>query len=449
MDVEVKGMASSNLSDPACGLGTQIMVLSNGLTVVAEQMPSVRSVAIGVWVLAGSRHERPEEQGISHFLEHLMFKGTERRSAREIAEVMDQVGGQLNAFTTKEYTCYHARVLDDHLPLAIDVLADMLRSSLLREDDIEREKGVILEEIGMYQDAPDELVHDLFAQALWGEHPLGRSVLGTPATVQSLDRDRVRAYLSSAYTPEGSVVAVAGSFDPERLVGLLEEAFGTWGGDRARYEGPRPVTRVTTMTKAKETELVHVCMGGEGLPLADDGIYSLNIMSNILGGGPSSRLFQEVREQRGLAYSVFSYTSAFRDGGVFAVYCGSGQERIGQAVEVIGDQLRRLASEGVDDVELYRAKEQLKSNITMALESTGARMNRIGRSQLLLNKISPIDEVLTRIQGVTVESIRGLASRFCDPDRLAVVAIGPAPDRLDLRSALKSTVLPLTGTPTG
>lgn len=426
-------------ADPSCLLGTQVIVLKNGLTVVAEPMPSVRSVAIGVWILAGSRHERPEEQGISHFIEHLMFKGTERRSAREIAEVMDQVGGQLNAFTTKEYTCYHARVLDDHLPLAIDVLSDMLRSSLLRPEDIEREKGVILEEIGMYQDTPDELVHDLFAQALWGEHPLGRSILGKPTTVQALDRDRVTSYLSTAYTPGGAVVAVAGSFDPDRLVDLLEQAFGSWGGEHTPYGAEPPGTHVATLTQAKETELVHVCMGGEGLPLVDDGIYALNIMSNILGGGPSSRLFQEVREERGLAYSVYSYTSAFRDGGVFAVYCGSGPERIGQAVEVIGDQLRRMASEGVGEMELYRAKEQLKSNITMALESTGARMNRIGRSQLLLSQVVPIDEVLLKIQNVSVDHIRKLASRFCDPDRLSVVAIGPAPDKLDLRAALRSS----------
>ncbi len=367
-------------ADPSCLSGAQVTVLNNGLTVVAEPMPSVRSVAIGVWMLAGSRHEKPEEQGISHFIEHLMFKGTQRRSAREIAEVMDQVGGQLNAFTTKEYTCYHARVLDDHLPLAIDVLSDMLRASLLREEDIEREKGVILEEIGMYQDTPDEMVHDLFAQALWGEHPLGRSILGTPATVGSLDREKVSSYLSSAYTSGGAVVAVAGSFSPSRLLDLLDKSFGMWGGDRLPQGGEPPGTRVATLTRAKETELVHVCMGGEGLPLADDGIYALNIMSNILGGGPSSRLFQEVREERGLAYSVYSYTSAFRDGGVFAVYCGSGPERIGQAVEVIGDELRRMAHDGVGDLELYRAKEQLKSNITMALESTGARMNRDRKS---------------------------------------------------------------------
>ncbi len=411
--------------------------MKNGLTVVAEPMPAVRSVAIGVWILAGSRHEKPEEQGISHFIEHLMFKGTQRRSAREIAEVMDQVGGQLNAFTTKEYTCYHARVLDDHLPLAIDVLADMLRASLLREEDIEREKGVILEEIGMYQDTPDELVHDLFAQALWGKHPLGRSILGTPSTVQSLTQKRIQSYLKSAYTPGGAVVAVAGSFDPQRLLDLLEQSFGSWGGEHLAGGGEPPDTHIATLTQVKETELVHVCIGGKGLPLADEGIYALNIMSNILGGGPSSRLFQEVREERGLAYSVYSYTSAFRDGGVFAVYCGSGPERIGQAVEVIGDELRRIAGEGVGDLELYRAKEQLKSNITMALESTGARMNRIGRSQLLLSQVVPVDEVLKKIQEVGVDHIRALAGRFCDPGRLAVVAIGPAPDRLDLRAALR------------
>jgi len=421
-----------------CDVGVETWTLPNGVRAVAEYMPSVRSVAIGAWVLAGSRHEPSSVQGITHFVEHLMFKGTARRSARDIAEVMDEVGGQLNAFTTKEYTCFHARVLDQHLPLAADVLSDMLLNSLFRTEDIDREKGVVLEEIGMYEDAPDELVHDLFAQAIWSDHPLGRSVLGVPDTVMCFDRERIIDYLRSAYAPAHAVVAVAGNFDPQSLRGLLEDSFGRWDGPMPARTPAGPRTHLQTLVRSKETELVHVCLGGEALPLGHPDIYSLSIMSNILGGGPSSRLFQEVREERGLAYSVFSYTSAFRDGGVFAVYCGAGPERIGTAMGVVGNELRRLSGSGVTEVELYRAKEQLKSNITMALESTSARMNRIGRSLLLLDEVVDIDAVLQRIERVSLDDIQRVASRFCDPAMLSLAAIGPQLDRLDLRAAVAS-----------
>jgi predicted Zn-dependent peptidase len=408
--------------------------MDNGLTVVAEPIPHVRSVAVGFWILAGSRDEQPHEQGISHLLEHLLFKGTEKRSARQIAETMDQVGGQLNAFTTKEYTCYYARILDEHLPVALDVLGDMIRNPMCREEDIEREKGVILEEIGMYEDAPDELVHDLFVQAVWKNHPLGRSVLGTEETVSALSHRDILRHMAARYAPDNSVMAVAGSFDPAQLTDLLAGAFGSWSARAARGPEGAPVADVATDLRSKDTELVHLCLGGVGLPLEAPGSYALNLLANVLGGGPSSRLFQEVREERGLAYSVFSYASAFRDSGLFVLYCGAGRERIGTAAGVIGAELRRIGREGVSQAELGRAKEQMKSNLTMALESTGARMNRLGRSQLLLGRVVPIDELLHRIQAVTVEEVLGLAARFSDPDKLSLVAIGPQLDELDLRS---------------
>lgn len=399
-------------------------------------MPNVRSVAIGFWVSAGSRDEEPHEQGVSHLLEHLLFKGTERRTARELAEVMDHVGGQLNAFTTKEYTSYYARVLDEHVPVAVDVLSDMLRRSLHREEDVEREKGVIDEEIGMYEDTPDELVHDLFAQAIWRGHPLGRSILGTHETVAGLSRKDIVGHFDARYAPGNSVLAVAGSFEPSQLFGLLEEHLGTWSANGTKPAGTAPEPGVATELVEKSTELVHVCLGGPGLPLEDRGSYALNIMSSILGGGPSSRLFQEVREERGLAYSVYSYTAAFRDAGLFVIYCGAGPERIRTAVQVIGEQLRIMASEGVTETELERAKAQLKSSVTMALESTNARMNRIGRSQMLLGRILPVDEVLQRVQDVTVADVKRLAAQFCDPGRLTLAAIGPQLERLDLRGAV-------------
>jgi len=411
-------------------------VMDNGLTVVAEPIPHVRSVAVGFWILAGSRDEQQSEQGISHFLEHLLFKGTDRRSARQIAETMDQVGGQLNAFTTKEYTCYYARVLDEHLDVAIDVLGDMIRNPTCRAGDIEREKSVILEEIGMYEDAPDELVHDLFAQSIWREHPLGRSVLGTGETIARLQREDILRHMAARYTPDNSVMAVAGSFNPPRLRELLSDAFCSWGATSTRPPETPPVAEVATTMRSKDTELVHMCLGGVGLALEAPGSYSLNLLANILGGGPSSRLFQEVREERGLAYSVFSYASAFRDSGLFVLYCGAGKERIRTAAGVIGAELRRVGREGVSHAELARAKEQMKSNLTMALESTGARMNRLGRSQLLLRRVISLDEMLNRIQAVTVDDVRELAAGFSDLRNLSLVAIGPDLQNLDLRSSL-------------
>ena len=403
---------------------------------VAEAMPAVRSLALGLWVLAGSRHEPEALQGVSHFVEHLMFKGTSRRSAREIAEAMDAVGGQLNAFTSKEYTCYHARVLDEHLALAVDVIADMLMTSLLRADDIERERGVIQEEIGHYEDTPDELVHDLFAQAMWPSHPLGRSVLGTRATVAQLGREEILSYLGSAYGPANTVIAVAGSFDPQELRELLERHFGSWRGGRGCQEDAVPQSCRSTALRSKDTELLHVCLGGEGLSVGHKDVYALSVLSNILGGGPSSRLFQEVREERGLAYSVFAYNTSFRDSGAFVVYCGAGPERIQAALRVLGGELRKICRSGVDSRELYRAKEQFKSNITMALESSGARMNRLGRAMLLSGKVISIDQVLERIDGIELADISRLAGQFCDPERLTLVAIGPDPDRHDLRGAI-------------
>jgi predicted Zn-dependent peptidase len=318
----------------------------------------------------------------------------------------------------------------------VDVLADMIRCSSFREDDVAREKQVIEEEIGMYEDTPDELVHDLFAQTIWQGHPLGRPVLGTRETVNALSRQDILAHFAATCTPLDSVLAVAGSFDQQQVLALLEEGFGGWASAGARAANPPPRPEVATALRPKDTELVHVCLGGPGLPLEHAGIYPLNLMSNILGGGPSSRLFQEIREERGLAYSVFSYTSAFRDSGIFAIYCGAGKERIQTAMRVLGDELRRIGREGVGDVELSRAKEQLKSNLTMALESTAARMNRIGRSELLLQRVVPIDEVLDRIGRVTVDEIRRVADEFCDPERLSLAAIGPDLERLELRPAL-------------
>jgi len=433
---EVRRLDLLEATDWARLPGIEAFALSNGVRVVAEAMPAVRSVAIGLWVLAGSRHEPEALQGVSHFVEHLMFKGTERRSAREIAEAMDAVGGQLNAFTSKEYTCFHARVLDEHLPLAVDVIADMLLASLLRAEDIERERGVIQEEIGHYEDTPDELVHDLFAQAMWPNHPLGRSVLGTRASIAQLGREDILRYLRSAYAAANTVIAVAGNFNPGELRELLERQFGSWRGGGSSREDAVPQSGRSTALRSKDAELLHVCLGGEGLPVGHKDIYALSVLSNILGGGPSSRLFQEIREERGLAYSVFAYTASYRDSGAFVIYCGAGPERIQAALRVLGGELRKICRSGVDARELSRAKEQFKSNITMALESSGARMNRIGRAVLLSGKAISIDQVLERIDRIELADISRLASQFCDPERLTLAAIGPDPDRHDLRGAI-------------
>jgi len=407
----------------------EIAELANGVTVLTEKIPHVHSASIGVWVDVGSRDENDNQAGVTHFIEHLMFKGTQRRSAKDIAEELDAVGGQLNAFTTKEYTCYYARVLDEHLPLAVDLLGDMLFHSRFDEVDIDRERNVILEEIKMYEDAPDELVHDIFAGTIWRSHPLGRPVIGGEQSVRNLSRADLRSFYKQFYIPGNIVVAAAGNFDHERLLEMLNENFGqlTGGKKERHFVVPQPNKQVFCRTK--ETEQVHLCLGTPGLPIDHEKIYVFQLINTILGGGLSSRLFQEIREQRGLVYSVFSYHSSYHDSGLFCVYAGLSKENVREALELIVKEIKDLQKQGVGPAELQRVKNQLKGNLLLSLESVSTRMSRLGKSQLYLGKITPPEEIVRRIMAVTNDDIMELTRNLLKPEDFSLASVGPWNDK--------------------
>jgi predicted Zn-dependent peptidase len=404
-------------------------VLPSGLRVISEQVPGQRSATIGVWVGVGSRDESPALHGCSHFLEHLLFKGTPERSAFDISIALDAVGGEFNAFTAKEYTCFHARVLDEDLPLAVDVLGDMVTSSLITEDDVDAERDVILDEIAMHDDDPDDVAHNLFSALAWGESPLGRPIAGTVASIESMSRDQIRRFYQRHYRPERMVVSVAGNVDHASLVRLVRAAFSR-RGFLDRTADP-VVTRQTNRSRKASTgiaqatrqfEQVNVVLGVQGITRSDPRRFALGVLNAALGGGTSSRLFQEVREKRGLAYSVFSFASQHVDAGLVGVSVGCLPNKLEQVLDVVRAELAKIAQDGIDDEELTRGKGQLKGGLVLGLEDSASRMTRLGKSELVDDELLSIDEVLASIDAVTLEDVRVLASElFSQPEILAVV----------------------------
>ncbi|MFG1999526.1 M16 family metallopeptidase [Spirillospora sp. NPDC048911] len=418
----------------ADGAGTvRRSVLPGGLRVITETMPTVRSAAFGIWAGVGSRDEAPADAGASHYLEHVLFKGTRRRSALEISAAIDAVGGDLNAFTAKEYTCYYARVLDADLPLAVDVVSDMVASSVNRPEDVESERGVILEEIHMRDDDPGDLIHDEFSTALYGDAPLGRPILGTVESINALGRDRIHAYYREHYVPDNLVVSAAGNIDHDEVVRLVAQAFEGHLEGPARPRPPRldgtPQPAVPTVRVVdKDTEQAHVVLGGVGVSRTDDRRFALGVLNAALGGGMSSRLFQEVREKRGLAYSVYSYTSQYADTGVFGVYAGCQTAKVDEVLSICRDEVAKAAAKGITDEELERGKGQLRGAMVLGLEDTGSRMSRIGKSELVYESLLAVDEVLSRIDAVTLDDIRAVAADVLAAPQ-ALTVIGPFGDR--------------------
>lgn len=410
--------------------------LPGGLRVITEEIPTVRSASIGVWVGTGSYWETPANMGISHFIEHMLFKGTGRRSAREIARAIDVLGGTLNAFTSKEHTCYYAKVLDQHLPVAVDVLADMVQRSLFDSADIEKEKSVVIEEIKMYEDVPDDLVHDLFTAAMWQDHALGRPIVGTAQTVQSFSREDVLGYLHQHYRPGNIVIAAAGNIRHQQVVELVSDAFqelcSMGGGGQPWPAAPVEPDRATALVRTKETEQAHLVVGVKGLHQDHEELYALHLLNTVLGGGASSRLFQEIREERGLAYSVYSYQSSYRETGDFAVYAGASPAAMEQVLDLIMKGLRAAGEQGTTAEELSEAKEQLKGQIMLGLESTSGRMSRLGRGELSLGRVLTPDEIIRRIDGVTAEQVHELARRLFLQEPLVLSAVGPVAETLNL-----------------
>lgn len=383
----------------------------NGLRIVLEHIPAVRSVTIGIWVLTGSRNETEQNNGISHFLEHMFFKGTKTRSAKDIAEAFDAIGGQVNAFTSKEYTCFYAKVLDTHKELALNILADMFFNSAFDEVEMEKEKKVVLEEIKMYEDTPDDIVHDLLARASYGDHPLGYPILGTEDHLKTFKPDAMREYVEQCYIPDNVVVSVAGNAD-QAFVDKIDGYFGAYQSDHKRAEIVKPTFFTNKIERIKDTEQAHLCLGYDGLAVGDEAIYSLIIMNNVLGGSMSSRLFQEVREQQGLAYAVFSYHSSFLDNGLLTIYAGTGKDQLPLLKDTIDRTMETLITDGLTNRELTNSKEQLKGNMVLSLESTNSRMSRNGRNELILNHHRTLDDMIQEIDAVNHESIRAVIERI-------------------------------------
>ncbi|KQY63878.1 MULTISPECIES: M16 family metallopeptidase [unclassified Nocardioides] len=414
-------------------------VLPGGLRVVTEQMAGVRSACIGVWVGVGSRDETPTLHGASHFLEHLLFKGTRERSAMDISVALDAVGGEFNAFTAKEYTCFHARVLDHDLPLAVDVIGDMITNSTLTSDDVEAERDVILDEIAMHDDDPDDVVHNLFAAQAYGDTRLGRPIAGTEASIDALTRTQISRFYKNHYRAGNMVVAVAGNLDHATVVRQVRTAFGR-NGFLAGNDVPRaPLIspsarklRAGTISAHRPIEQVNVVLGVNGLTRSDERRFALGVLNTALGGGTSSRLFQEVRERRGLAYSVFSFASHHADAGMVGVSVGCLPDKLDQVLDVVRDELRKVAAHGITAEELDRGKGQLRGGLVLGLEDSGSRMSRIGKAELVHDELLSIDEVLARIDAVTLDDVRILAAElFAQPEVLAIVgpetAEEPAP----------------------
>lgn len=398
-------------------------VSNSGLRIVLEELPHVRSVTIGIWVLAGSRNETIDNNGISHYIEHMLFKGTKTRSAKEIAEAFDSIGGQINAFTSKEYTCYYARVLDTHKEYAIEILADMFFNSVFDEEDMEKEKDVVYEEIKMYDDAPDDIVHDLLAKASFGDHPLGYPILGTEKQLKTFSKETIRDYMNERYTPDNIVISIAGNVD-DSFIPTVEGYFNQFDTTKKRSDLIKPQFMYHSLKKEKDTEQAHLCLGYNGLPLGDEDMYSLIIMNSVFGGSMSSRLFQEVREKQGLAYSVFSYHSTFLDNGMLTIYAGTGVKQLAKLQETMKRTIDELLQKGITDKELINSKEQLKGNLVLGLESTSSRMSRNGKNELLLNKHRTLNEIIQEIDGVTHSSVKRTISRIFDQEA-STALIGP------------------------
>lgn len=418
---------SSGRKDSAATIHRDIRVttLPNGVKVITETMPHVRSVSAGVWVGTGSRRETAERNGVSHFIEHMLFKGTTTRSAEDIARSVDSVGGNLDAFTAKEMTCFNTKVLDEHLPVAMDVLGDLVLNPRFDPDDIEKEKGVVLEEIKMDADSPDYLVHEIFSANFWKDHPLGRPILGTRETVKALNREQIEQYYREVYTPENLLVTAAGNLDHDRLAALVGERFGNLKPAGAVPVSAAPVThsRIALRSK-KELEQVHLCLGVPSYPIPHEDRFHCYVLNTLLGGGMSSRLFQKIREKQGLAYSVYSDLNPYTDSGCLLVCAGTSIESVRKLIASVMREFSDLKANLVPAEELRRAKDHLKGSLMLSLESTSARMSNLARQEMHFHRFFTLDELLDSIEKVTAEDIQRVAREFFDPKLLCLTVLG-------------------------
>jgi len=410
-------------------------ILPGGLRVITEQVPGVRSASFGVWVNVGSRDEKGAQTGSAHYLEHLLFKGTSRRSALDISASIEAVGGDLNAFTTKEYTCYYARVLDQDLPLAIDVVCDVVVDALIRAEDVEAERGVILEEIAMNDDDPGDVVHDEFAAAVYGDSPLGRPILGTVETIEAISRNAINSFYRRRYRPEGMVVAAAGNLDHDQVVTLVRRAFADVLDDSCEPEPARTAPRRRLSSTgvhltSRPTEQAHLVLGVPGIRRGDPRRYALSVMTAAFGGGMSSRLFQEVREKRGLAYSVYAYSQGFAESGLMGIYVGCLPAKVDTALDVCRTEIARLIRDGLTEEELVRGKGQVKGATVLGQEDTGARMTRIAKSELHDDALLSLDGLLAQVDAVSMDDVVAISRELLEqPTTLAIIGPFDGPER--------------------
>jgi len=398
--------------------------LDNGVQVVMEAIPFVRSVSFGLWVRTGSRNETSATNGMSHFVEHMMFKGTEKRTAMEIADTMDAVGGQLNAFTSKEYTCYFTRTLDTHFDTAIDVISDMFFNSKFDENEINKERNVILEEINMYEDTPEDLAVDLLHYKSYPNHPIGMNILGTPESIGSFKRDDFLSFLKNNYNPKNIVIAVAGNINEEEVLEKISKIFGEYKDEASLAVEKKAIFTPGFSLVEKDIEQVHLCMGFPGIESGRDEAYALAAVNTILGGGMSSRLFQKIREEHGLVYSVYSYNANYTDTGIFLVYAGLNPTNIYEVLNLISQEIKGMFTEKITEEQLSKAKEQLKSNFLLSLENAASRMNSLGRTLLMLNKVITPDELVKKIDAINMESFYNVCDKILKLDQMSLSLVG-------------------------
>ena len=399
--------------------------LANGLRIVSESIPYMSSVSLGIFAGTGSRHETPAEQGVSHFIEHLMFKGTYRRSAKDIAEMVDDVGGQLNAATDRENTCYYIKVLPEHLSLGMDILSDMLLNSKFADVDVEKERQVVLEEISLYEDSPDELIHDLHMNSLWPGHALGRNILGTRETIAAMNRQSIIDYRMRHYVPDNLVIAAAGNLTHEQLVELSQLYWADVSGKSQTVVDLTPTFVAARLLQEKDIEQLHVCLGTPGVAHDSPQYYASHVLNTILGGGVSSRLFQSIREDRGLAYSVCSYPSSFRDTGLMTIYAGVSPENSREVIEITNAILSDIRLNGVRPDEIKRAKEQLKAGLMFSMESSASRMSRVGRAEISSREYLSPEKLAAKVDAVSLEQLFELAQPLYQPETTCMTALGP------------------------
>lgn len=399
--------------------------LSNGIRVVSETLPKSRSVSIGVWVKVGSRHEPQEIGGISHFIEHLFFKGTAKRSAKDIAIEMDSLGGEMNAFTSQETTTFYAKVVDEHLPVAIDILSDILLGSKFDPVEMEKERKVILEEIKSVEDTPDDYIHELLTSTVWPDHPLGRPILGTKETIKALKHIDIISYIDKYYCPREIIISVAGNFEHARLIELLDASFGKLARTGVAKQEAVPVFTHSVAVRKKQLEQVQICIGCKGIQFAHEDRYVISALNTVLGNSMSSRLFQEVREQNALAYSIYSYVTSYRDSGLLTVYAGADPANALEVVRLVLKEFRKIEDDGITQAEELRVRNQIKGNLILSLESSNSHMSRLARQEMYFGKYHSMDDIIKGVEKVTAEQVQRLAQQLFKRNNITLTILGP------------------------